>query len=67
MSRPLLAGLLATTACSAIATAAVRVSDDVLVLTNGGLGDVYTEVTQGLAELGAKRLADVRKQARVQV
>ncbi|MEU6373657.1 hypothetical protein [Streptomyces sp. NPDC046909] len=47
--------------------AAVRVGDDVLVLTNGGLGDVYAEVTQGVAELGAKRLADARKQARVQV
>jgi hypothetical protein len=42
--------------------AVVRVSDDVLVFTNGGLGDAYTQVTQGVAELGAKRLADVRKQ-----
>ncbi|MDN3023569.1 hypothetical protein [Streptomyces sp. S.PB5] len=47
--------------------AAVRVGDDVLVLTNGGLGDVYAEVTRAVAELGTKRLADVHKQARVQV
>jgi len=47
--------------------AAVRVGDDALILTNGGLGDVYPEVTQAVAELAAQRLADVRKQARVQV
>ncbi|MGW7204216.1 hypothetical protein [Streptomyces sp. NPDC054837] len=47
--------------------AAVRIGDDTIVLTNGGLGDVYAEITQGVAELGAKRLADVRKQARVEV
>ncbi|PWI16816.1 hypothetical protein DI272_23590 [Streptomyces sp. Act143] len=47
--------------------AAVRVGDDALLLTNGGLGDVYPEVTQAVAELAASRLTDVRKQARVQV
>ncbi|MBE8471332.1 hypothetical protein [Streptomyces justiciae] len=47
--------------------AAVRVGDDALIITNGGLGDVYPEVTQAVAELAAQRLADVRKQARVQV
>jgi hypothetical protein len=47
--------------------AAVRVGGDALVLTNGGLGDVYTEITQVVAELGAQRLTEVRKQGRVQV
>lgn len=47
--------------------AAVRIGDDTLVLTNGGLGDVYTEVTQAVAELAAQRLTEVRKQAKVQV
>ncbi|MFI9828182.1 hypothetical protein ACIHIX_10885 [Streptomyces sp. NPDC051913] len=47
--------------------AAVRIGDDALLLTNGGLGDVYAEITQAVAELAAKRLTDVRKQARVQV
>lgn len=47
--------------------AAVRVGDDTIVLTNGGLGDVYAEITQAVAELGAKRLTDVRRQARAEV
>ncbi|KKD05129.1 hypothetical protein, partial [Streptomyces sp. WM6386] len=47
--------------------AAVRIGDDTIVLTNGGLGDVYAEITQGLAELGTKRLTDVRKQAHAEV
>ncbi|MDQ0600321.1 hypothetical protein QF037_004666 [Streptomyces canus] len=47
--------------------AAVRIGDDTIVLTNGGLGDVDAEITQGVAELGAKRLTDVRKQARAEV
>ncbi|MFD3835845.1 hypothetical protein ACFWWC_06240 [Streptomyces sp. NPDC058642] len=47
--------------------AVVRIGDDTIVLTNGGPGDVYAEITQGVAELGAKRLTDVRKQARVEV
>jgi hypothetical protein len=47
--------------------AAVRVGEDAFTLTNGGLGDVYTEVTAAATELGARRLAEVRKQGRVQV
>ncbi|MFJ4469993.1 hypothetical protein ACIP2X_21325 [Streptomyces sp. NPDC089424] len=47
--------------------AAVRVGEDAFTLTNGGLGEVFTEVTQAVAELGAERLAEVRKQARVSV
>ncbi|MCX5332732.1 MULTISPECIES: hypothetical protein [unclassified Streptomyces] len=47
--------------------AAVRVGDDTIVLTNGGLGDVYAEITRAVAELGVKRLTDVRKQARAEV
>lgn len=47
--------------------AVVRIGGDASVLTNGGLGDVYAEITQAVAELGAQRLTDVRKQARVEV
>ncbi|MFJ5260771.1 hypothetical protein ACIQAC_09955 [Streptomyces sp. NPDC088387] len=47
--------------------AAVRVGEDAFTLTNGGLGEVYTEITQAAVELGAERLADVRKQGRVQI
>ncbi|MBG0853767.1 hypothetical protein I2W78_18410 [Streptomyces spinoverrucosus] len=47
--------------------AAVRVGEDAFTVTNGGLGDVYAQATQAAAELGAKRLAEVRKQGRVQV
>ncbi|KOV73783.1 hypothetical protein ADL00_04275 [Streptomyces sp. AS58] len=47
--------------------AAVRVGVDALTLTNGGLGEVYNEITTGVTELGAQRLAEVRKQARAEV
>ncbi|GGS86571.1 hypothetical protein [Streptomyces chromofuscus] len=47
--------------------AAVRVGQDAFTVANGGLGEVSTEVTRAAAELGAKRLAEVRKQGRVQV
>ncbi|MEV5316668.1 hypothetical protein AB0K92_03155 [Streptomyces sp. NPDC052687] len=47
--------------------AAVRVGEDAFTLTNGGLGDVYSEVTAAATELGARRLAEVRRQGRVQV
>ncbi|MES5819345.1 hypothetical protein [Streptomyces sp. RG80] len=47
--------------------ATVRIGDDVIVLTNGGLGDVYTEITQAVTELAAQRLTDVRRQARAEV
>ncbi|WP_432133649.1 hypothetical protein [Streptomyces sp. bgisy154] len=47
--------------------AAVRVGEDAFALTNGGLGDVPNEATQAAVQLGALRLADVRKQGRVEV
>ncbi|WP_210585296.1 hypothetical protein [Streptomyces sp. GESEQ-35] len=47
--------------------AAVRVGDDALALTNGGVGDVSADVTQGIAQLGAERLAEIRRQGREQV
>ncbi len=47
--------------------AAVRVGDDAIVLTNGGLGDVPAEATWAATEIGARRLAEVRKQGRAQV
>lgn len=47
--------------------AAVRVGEDSFALTNGGLGDVANEATQAAVQVGALRLADVRKQGRAQV
>ncbi|QNP75853.1 hypothetical protein IAG44_19355 [Streptomyces roseirectus] len=47
--------------------AAVRAGDDAYTLVNGGLGDVANEATQIAVQLGALRLADVRKRGRVQV
>ncbi|MDH6628230.1 hypothetical protein M2271_006062 [Streptomyces sp. LBL] len=47
--------------------AVVRVGDDAIGLTHGGLGDVPSPVTQMAVELGAQRLAQVRKQGRVKV
>lgn len=47
--------------------AAVRVGDDAISLTNGGLGDVMTDATQTAVQLGTERLKEIRKQARAQV
>ncbi|MFI1761559.1 hypothetical protein ACH41H_05750 [Streptomyces sp. NPDC020800] len=47
--------------------AAVRVGQDAFALTNGGLGDVPNDATQAAVQVGALRLADVRRQGRVQV
>ncbi|MEV0176782.1 hypothetical protein AB0I00_37430 [Streptomyces sp. NPDC050803] len=47
--------------------AAVRVGEDTIVLTNGGLGEVPSDATWAATELGAERLAEVRKQGRAQV
>jgi hypothetical protein len=47
--------------------AVVRVGDDTFVLTHGGLGEVSAETTYTVAELGAQRLTEVRKQARLDV
>ncbi|MHC3470138.1 hypothetical protein ACYF6T_15635 [Streptomyces sp. 7R007] len=46
---------------------AVRAGDDTIALTNGGLGDVSADVTQAAVETGVRRLAEVRRQGRVQV
>lgn len=47
--------------------AAVRAGQDAFALTNGGLGDVPNDATQAAVQVGALRLADVRKQGRAQV
>ncbi|MFJ7151020.1 hypothetical protein ACIQVT_22900 [Streptomyces sp. NPDC100445] len=47
--------------------AAVRVGADSFALTNGGLGDVPNDATQAAVQVGALRLADVRRQGRAQV
>jgi hypothetical protein len=47
--------------------AALRVGEDAISVTNGGFGDVQTEATQAVVQLGAERLTEVRRQGRVQV
>ncbi|MER7894689.1 hypothetical protein ABTX62_00650 [Streptomyces sp. NPDC096046] len=47
--------------------AAVRVGEEAITLTNGGLGEVYTEVTQQVAQLGAQRLAELTKRGRAEI
>ncbi|MDO0926725.1 hypothetical protein QQY24_15345 [Streptomyces sp. TG1A-8] len=47
--------------------AAVRVGEDSFALTNGGLGDVPNDATQAAVQIGALRLAEVRRQGRAQV
>ncbi|MEU0073910.1 hypothetical protein ABZ027_30830 [Streptomyces sp. NPDC006332] len=47
--------------------AVVRVGDDAIGLTHGGLGDVSPDVTQAAVQLGAQRLAEVRKTGRAQI
>ncbi|WP_329219277.1 hypothetical protein OG352_22490 [Streptomyces sp. NBC_01485] len=47
--------------------AAVRTGEDAFALTNGGLDDAPNAATQAAVQLGVRRLADVRKQGRVQV
>ncbi|WDV53128.1 hypothetical protein PV963_23550 [Streptomyces coeruleorubidus] len=47
--------------------AAVRVGQETITLTNAGLDEVYEEVTQQTAELGAQRLAEIRKRGRAQI
>ncbi|QOV36984.1 hypothetical protein IM697_00455 [Streptomyces ferrugineus] len=44
--------------------AAVRVGDDAITVTNGGLGEVSADATWTAVELGAHRLAEARKQGR---
>ncbi|GAA1419527.1 hypothetical protein GCM10009601_16500 [Streptomyces thermospinosisporus] len=47
--------------------AAVQVGEDTVTLTNGGYGEVAPDVTQGVVKLGAERLAEIRRQARLEV
>ncbi|MER6330417.1 hypothetical protein [Streptomyces sp. NPDC001034] len=47
--------------------ATVRVGDDAFAFTNGGLGGVAGDATQAAVQVGALRLADVRRQGRVDV
>ncbi|MEU9920557.1 hypothetical protein AB0H51_04405 [Streptomyces griseoluteus] len=47
--------------------AAARVGADAFALTNGGQGDVPNDATQAAVQIGALRLADVRRQGRAQV
>ncbi|MFC4501417.1 MULTISPECIES: hypothetical protein [Streptomyces] len=51
----------------ALDVAAVRAGQDAFALTNGAVGDVPNEATQAAVQLGVRRLADVRRQGRVQV
>ncbi|MDT0405822.1 MULTISPECIES: hypothetical protein [Streptomyces] len=47
--------------------AAIRVGEETITLTNGGLGAVLPEVTQAMTQLGADRLREIGRQGRVQV
>jgi hypothetical protein len=47
--------------------AAVRAGEETITLTHAGLDEVYAEVTQQAVELGARRLAEIRKQGRAQI
>jgi hypothetical protein len=48
-------------------TAAVRIGDDTITVTNGGLANVPPEATPQALEIGAQRLTDVQRQGRVQI
>ncbi|MFD5745067.1 hypothetical protein ACFXJM_38970 [Streptomyces massasporeus] len=47
--------------------AAVRVGEETITLTHAGLDEVYEEITQHALQLGAQRLAEIRKQGRAQI
>ena len=47
--------------------AVVRVGDDAIGLTHGGLGDVSPDIAQATLQLGAQRLAEIRKNGRAQI
>ncbi|WP_338119114.1 hypothetical protein [Streptomyces prasinopilosus] len=47
--------------------AVVRVGEDTITLTNGGFGDVSSELAQVIAEFGVNRLTEIQKQGRVRV
>ncbi|WP_329254139.1 hypothetical protein OG223_27810 [Streptomyces sp. NBC_01478] len=48
-------------------TAAVRIGDDTITLTNGGLANVPPAATGQALEVGAQRLTEVQRQGRVQI
>lgn len=47
--------------------AVVRVGEDTITLTNGGFGDVASELVQVVVEFGVDRLTEIQKQGRVRV
>ncbi|MCL8010988.1 hypothetical protein [Streptomyces sp. AS02] len=47
--------------------AAIRVGDDAITLTNGGLAEVPSDATSAAVELGARRLTEARKRGREDV
>ncbi|MFI8307598.1 hypothetical protein ACIF80_30120 [Streptomyces sp. NPDC085927] len=47
--------------------AVVRVGEDTITLTNGGFGDVASDLVQVVVEFGANRLTEIQKQGRVRV
>ncbi|RPF34946.1 hypothetical protein [Streptomyces sp. TLI_185] len=47
--------------------AVVRVGEDTIALTHGGPGDVSADATKAFVQVGAQRLADIRKQPRLRV
>ncbi|MFH8451097.1 hypothetical protein ACH4CD_17835 [Streptomyces fungicidicus] len=50
-----------------VTVAAVRVGEETITLTNGGLGTVLPEVTQAMTQLGADRLTEIGRQERLRV
>jgi len=47
--------------------AVVRVGEDTIALSHGGTGDVSADTTKAFVQVGAQRLADLRKQPRLRV
>ncbi|MGW2834133.1 hypothetical protein [Streptomyces sp. NPDC001286] len=47
--------------------AAVRVGDDTIAVSLGGLGDVSPDATRAAVETGVRRLSEVRKSGRAQI
>ncbi|MFD8301696.1 hypothetical protein ACFV29_04955 [Streptomyces sp. NPDC059690] len=47
--------------------AAVRVGDDTIAISVGGLGDVAPEATRTAVETGVRRLTEIRKSGRAQI
>jgi hypothetical protein len=48
-------------------TAVVRIGDDTITVTDGGLGNVPPEAMRQALEIGAQRLTEVQKQGRAQI